>query len=91
MGPEEIETMLEKVPDLRVAMRDAGGEDLIELLDVFDVTVSYDKPGRRLNLSASIESDLLAGCEPGMPAAGGARSQGSDIAGAGFEPATFGL
>ena len=92
-GPSaaEIEAMLEKVPDLRAAMSDAEGEDLIELLDAFDVTVSYDKPRRRLNLSASIESELLAGYEPGIPAAGEARSQGSDIAGAGFEPATFGL
>lgn len=61
----------------------------MELLDAFDVTVSYDKPRRRLDMSAAIESNLLADDVPATPA-GRARSQGSDIAGAGFghNPAT---
>lgn len=43
-GPStaEIEAALEKIPDLREAMRDAEGDDLVELLDAFDVSVSYD-------------------------------------------------
>jgi site-specific DNA recombinase len=77
----EIEAMLGKVPDLREAMKDAEGEDLVELLDAFDVTVSYYKPSRRLELSAAIESNLLADDKPTVPA-GRAQSQGSDIAGA---------
>ena len=88
-SPEEIEAMLAGVPDLREALEKAEGEELAELLDAFDVDVSYDKPGRKLELSASVTSDFIDGPEATRPP--DRRSRDSSIAGAGFEPATFGL
>ena len=45
--------MLAGVPDLRQALKQARGGELIELLDAFDVAVSYDKPAHALELSAA--------------------------------------
>ncbi len=88
-SPEEIEAMLSGVPDLSEVLAEAESEELIELLDAFDVEISYDKPSSKLELSAAISSDLIptSGAENGP----GERSRNSGIAGAGFEPATFGL
>lgn len=58
--PEEIEALLGDVPDLREALAQAEGEELIELLDAFDVAVSYDKPERTLALSAMLASDFVS-------------------------------
>jgi len=88
-SPEEIEAMLAGVPDLREALVMAEGEELAELLDAFDVDVSYDKPERKLELSASVTSDFIGPLEAQRPP--DRRSLNSCIAGAGFEPATFGL
>lgn len=85
---EEIEAMLANVPDLRDVLAAAEGEELIELLDAFDVTVSYDKAGQALELSALLSSDFLT---PEMKRPPEGRSRNSSIAGAGFVPATFGL
>ena len=87
--PEEIEAMLSDVPDLREALTEADGEELAELLDAFDVAVSYDKSAGKLELSAALTSDFIPAPEKKRPPGG--RSRNSDIAGAGFEPATFGL
>src|SRR6476620_2477193 len=87
--PEEIEAMLAGVPDLREALTEADGEELAELLDAFDVSVSYDKSAGKLELSAALTSDFIPAPEKKRPPGG--RSRNSDIAGAGFEPATFGL
>jgi hypothetical protein len=64
--PEEIEALLAAVPDLREALAQAEGEELIELLDAFDVAVSYDKPGRTLELSALLANDFVS--SPGREA-----------------------
>jgi hypothetical protein len=87
--PEEIEALLAEVPDLREALAQAEGEELIELLDAFDVAVSYDKSGGTLELSALLANDFVSSPDAKRPPGG--RSQNSSIAGAGFEPATFGL
>ncbi len=87
--PEEIEAILADIPDLREALEQADGEELIELLDAFDVAVSYDKRGRTLELSALLANDFVSSPDAKRPPSG--RSQNSSIAGAGFEPATFGL
>jgi hypothetical protein len=54
---EEIEAILADVPDLREVV--AKGEDLIELLDAFDVQARYDKAARTLELSALLSGDLF--------------------------------
>ena len=47
--------MLARRPDLRAALSlRPTSEELDELLDAFDVTISYDKPNRQLELSATI-------------------------------------
>jgi site-specific DNA recombinase len=88
-SPEQIEAMLSGVPDLSEALAEAEGEELAELLDAFDVAVSYDKSARKLELSAALTSDFIPTPETERPPH--ERSRNSGIAGAGFEPATFGL
>jgi hypothetical protein len=87
--PEEIEALLGNVPDLREALAQADSEELIELLDAFDVAVNYYKPGHTLELSALLANDFVSDPETKRPPGG--RSRNSSIAGAGFEPATFGV
>ena len=77
------------IPDVREALAQADGEELIELLDAFDVAVSYDKPGSTLELSALLANDFVSSPDAKRPPE--RRSQNSSIAGAGFEPATFRL
>jgi hypothetical protein len=57
-------------------------------LELFDVRISYDKPAHILDLGVLLISDFPS---PPEAATTDDWSQGSDIAGAGFEPATFGL
>jgi hypothetical protein len=52
--PDEILAMLDAVPDLRPSLRNATEQELADLLAAFDVTISYDKPNRRLTLTATI-------------------------------------
>ncbi len=87
--PAEIEATLAAVPDLSGALADAGEEDLAELFDAFDVQVSYDKPARKLLLSAALAGPEFGSTTEKRPPDG--RSLNYSIAGAGFEPATFGL
>jgi hypothetical protein len=51
--------MLDAVPDLRPSLHNATEQELAELLAAFDVTISYDKPNRRLTLTATIGPGLL--------------------------------
>ncbi len=90
-GPsaDEIEALIAEVPDLREALDKADDTELIELFDAFDVAVNFDKREGKLELSASVSSDLIPATEANRPPQG--RSGDSFIAGAGFEPATFGL
>jgi hypothetical protein len=81
--------LLASLPDLRPALARYGPAELADLFDAFDVTVTYSKPSHALELAATITSDLVPAPEKLQPPL--RRSQGSDIAGAGFEPATSGL
>ena len=87
--PDEIAAMLDAVPDMRNAIRHAEPADLMEVFDAFDVTAVYDTPGTRLELSATVTPELVTDQEKSDRPRG--RSQDFVIAGAGFEPATFGL
>jgi site-specific DNA recombinase len=88
--PDEIVAMLDAVPDLRKTIATATEEELAEIFRAFDVEITYDKNLQVLNLAATITPELLPdpANENDRP---GRRSQDNDIAGAGFEPATFGL
>ncbi len=87
--PHEIEALLASVPDLRPALARYGPVELADLFEAFDVTVTYDKPSHALELAATVTAELVPAPETLQPPR--RRSQGSDIAGAGFEPATSGL
>jgi site-specific DNA recombinase len=86
---DEIESALEEVPDLREDLEAASPEQLTEVLAAFDMTVVYDKAARTLEIGASLGGELMSEAEKIRPPGG--RSGKSSIAGAGFEPATFGL
>jgi hypothetical protein len=82
--------MLDAIPDLRPALHDAEPHELADIYKAFQINAIYDKPNRTLELSAIIRPDLLTKDE--TPASETTdRSGYSYIAGAGFEPATFGL
>lgn len=93
-GPrrDEIEAILSSLPDLREVWDEAEPGSLMEVFDAYDLAVTYDKPAGTLDLSVVLDGD-----PPGTPASAVAvrpnedRSHISFIAGAGFEPATFGL
>jgi hypothetical protein len=73
------------------ALNAASDEELVEIFRAFDLTITYDKHEQRLHLAATITPELLpvlCSNESDRPEG---RSQINDIAGAGFEPATFGL
>ncbi len=77
----EIEAALDAIPDLRDTLKSATADELAEILETFDVTATYDKPNRTLELAATLNA-------PRPPNGGRGNLQ---VAGAGFEPATFGL
>jgi hypothetical protein len=78
------------MPDLRPALTNATEDELADLFEAFDATITYDKPNGRLILAATIRPDLNPKPQNDNDRPEG-RSLISGVAGAGFEPATFGL
>ena len=63
-----------------------------QVFDAFELQIAYDKVGRRIEISATVSEAVADAFEN----AKALQKEGSavvvrDIAGAGFEPATFGL
>jgi hypothetical protein len=87
--PEEILEMLDGIPDLWHALANADPAELADICDAFQITAVYDKANRTVELSATITPELLP--KDKTPTMSTTRSGDSYIAGAGFEPATFGL
>jgi hypothetical protein len=83
--------MLDAVPDLRPALATYDPNELADLFAAFDVCATYDKAVRSLKLSATLAPQLATTQEATGPPNERPRSRISSIAGAGFEPATFGL
>jgi site-specific DNA recombinase len=88
-SPDEIAAMLDAIPDMRESLATDDETELAEIFDAFDVTATYDKPNARLELAATVTPELVTTQEKSDRPGG--RSRNSVIAGAGFEPATFGL
>ncbi len=89
---EELAKQLEKLPDLSKALGKAPAEIQRQVFEAFELQISYDKVGGRIELSATV-SEAVADAFDNTKAL---HKEGSvvvvrDIAGAGFEPATFGL
>jgi hypothetical protein len=78
------------VPDLRRAIVKSTEAELAELFLAFDVSITYERETQALKLTAVLTPELLPklGNKNNRPRR---RSQDNGIAGAGFEPATFGL
>ncbi len=89
---EELAEQLERVPDLSAALAEATPAVQRQVFEAFDLQIAYDKVGRRIEISATV-SEAVAKAFENTKAL---QKEGSvvvprDIAGAGFEPATFGL
>ena len=63
-----------------------------QVFDAFCLQITYDKPNRRIEISATITEAIADALENAkdLPQEVSSVAQ-RDIAGAGFEPATFGL
>jgi len=92
-GPsEDPSALLARLPDLGAALRDAPRELKRQIFEAFCLQITYDKPNRRIEISATITeavADALQNAKD-LPEEVSSVAQ-KDIAGAGFEPATFGL
>jgi hypothetical protein len=89
---EKLAEQLARVPDLSKSLAEATPGLLRQVFEAFDLQIADDKVGRRIELSATV-SDAVANAFENTKAL---QREGSvvvprDIAGAGFEPATFGL
>ena len=74
---------------MRNALARAEPTELAEIFAALDATAAYDKSTCRLELAATVTPELVADYEQNDRS--GERSRTGVIAGAGFEPATFGL
>jgi hypothetical protein len=88
--PDDILAMLDALSDLRPALTNATEGELADISEAFDASITYDKPNGRLILAATIRTDLDPKLQNDDDRPG-ERSLISQVAGAGFEPATFGL
>jgi hypothetical protein len=89
---DELAKQLARVPDLTKRLREASPEVQRQVFEAFELQILYDKAERRIEISATVSEAIANAFEnkKALP------KEGSlvvlrDIAGAGFEPATFGL
>jgi hypothetical protein len=80
--PDELQAMLDAIPDLRPALRAAAPDELADRFDAFDITAIYDKPNQTLELRATVTPELVP--EDEKPRPSNTRSGISSIAGAGY-------
>jgi hypothetical protein len=68
-GPtaEEVEALLDSVPDLRPIMQKAPPDELTELFAAFDLTATYDKEQRALRLAATLSPALIPASQRPRP------------------------
>ena len=89
---EALNAQLARLPDLTEALREASPAIKRQVFESFDLRIAYDKVERRVELSATVSEAVADAFEN----AKALQTKGSsvvvtDIAGAGFEPATSGL
>ena len=89
---DELAKQLARMPDLTERLREASPEVQRQVFEAFELQILYDKAERRIEISATVSEAVANAFEKqkALP------KEGSlvvlrDIAGAGFEPATFGL
>jgi len=99
LGPEEIEAetddladRLARLPDLSAQLRCAPREIQRQTYEAFCLRIEFDKVARTLVVSATVTEAVASAFENTKALReGGLPVTVCDIAGAGFEPATFGL
>jgi hypothetical protein len=91
-GLEGPSALLARLPDLGDALRHAPKELKRQVFEAFCLQITYDKINRRIEISATITEAIADALENArdLPKEVSSVAQ-RDIAGAGFEPATFGL
>ncbi len=89
---EHLHERLAQIPDLSKALRDAPPEIKIQTFDAFGLRIELDKAERRIEISATVAQAVADAFEntKALQTEGFGVTR-RDIAGAGFEPATFGL
>jgi site-specific DNA recombinase len=89
---DELEAALARVPDLTRALQEAPPALKRQIFDAFELRIVYDKISRRIEISATISDAVAKTLQNAndLPEEV-ANVTHKDIAGAGFEPATFGL
>jgi hypothetical protein len=89
---EELTAQLARIPDLGAALREAPPEIKRQVFASFDLQISYDKAERRVELTATVSEAVADAFENAKALqAEGSSVVVTDIAGAGFDPATSGL
>ena len=89
---DELIATLSRVPDLSQALRDAPIALKRQVFEAFCLEVRYDKVERRIEISATVAEAVAKAFENAKDLPEEVSSVTTrDIAGAGFEPATFGL
>jgi hypothetical protein len=89
---EELIAQLERIPDLTEALRTASVQIKRQVFESFDLQIAYDKRESRVEISATVSeavADAFQNAETLL--AEGSSVVVTNIAGAGFEPATSGL
>jgi hypothetical protein len=89
---EDPSALLARLPDLGAALRQAPRGLKRQVFEAFCLRITYDKSTRRIEISATITEAIAEALENAkdLPEEVSSVAQ-RDIAGAGFEPATFGL
>jgi hypothetical protein len=89
---DQLAQRLARIPDLGQQLRDAPREIQRQTFEAFDLKIAFDKAAGRIEVSATV-TEAVANAFENTKAlqAEGFQVTFSDIAGAGFEPATFGL
>jgi hypothetical protein len=89
---DELAEQLARVPDLTKALREASPEVQRQVFEAFELQVLYDKAERRIEISATVSEAVANAFEkPKALPKEGSLVVLTEVAGAGFEPATFGL
>ena len=85
---DQLTERLSRLPDLSKQLREASDETKRATFQAFRLRIEFDKTEGRIGIGVTV-SDAVA--RAFSDADGGLRVPVGDIAGAGFEPATFGL
>jgi hypothetical protein len=92
VSAEELVAQLERLPNLGKALRKAPPALKRQVFEAFALEVRYDKVSRHIEISATVSEEVAKAFENAKDLPKQVPSvTPRDIAGAGFEPATFGL